>query len=83
MAQQADYSLDFYSLNDVFYSRVKTYQPAKQTEATAPQQRSDKKHSNFLSSLTHRHRGTSSYAEKSSPCSTSEHLTSPRSSISS
>lgn len=83
MAQQADYSLDFYSLNDVFYGRVKTYQPAKQTDSAPEQHKDHKKHANFLSSLTRRHRGTSPHpAEKSSSCSTSEHLNSPRSSIS-
>lgn len=83
MAQKADYSLDYYSLNDVFYGRVSAHQPAKKAQAPAPKEKSHKSFG-FLSSFSRSHRSTPSYTEGKSPsCSTSEHVASPRSSVSS
>lgn len=81
MGHQANYSLDFYQLNDVFYSRVNTYQPAKKAEAPTVKEEGSKKHSSFLPFFTRRRQSSSSHKDVS--CSTSEYLPSTRSSISS
>lgn len=88
-AQQAAYSLDYYSLNKVFYGPVNTHQSTSwqsktKTPQPATQEKSTKKHSSFLPFLGRRHQSPPPYAEvKSTSCSTSDRLSSPRSSFSS
>lgn len=79
MAQKADYSLDYYSLNDVFYGRVNACQSSKQSSTSTTKDKSHK-NSGFFSSLTRGRRSTSSYTDGKS--SSSEHISSPRSSVS-
>lgn len=97
-AQQA-YSLDYYSLNKVFYGAATTHQStswrSQQSKAhpfdSVHEKSSHKKHSarNLIPFLGRRHhhhhhqKTHSSDEEKSTCCSTSDHLSSPRSSCSS
>ncbi|CAN8102835.1 unnamed protein product [Discula destructiva] len=80
MAQNADYSLDYYSLNDVFYGRVNAAKPAKKPQTSASKDKTHEnstKHFSFLSFGRHR-RSTSS---RSSGKPTSDYAPSETSSI--
>lgn len=79
MAQNSQYSLDYYCLNDVFYGRVNAQQAPKQPQA-APKTKSHKS-SGIFSAFTSSRRSTSSHADAKS--SDSVHISSPRSSTSS
>lgn len=94
-AQQA-YSLDYYSLNKVFYGTATTHQStswrSQQSKATpfdsVHEKSSHKKHSArtlipFLGRRHHHQKTHSSDEEKSTYCNMSDHLSSPRSSCSS